>query len=370
MQRSGTTLFDKLLASHPRLSVLSQPFPLLFVEAKRSFLRTLGDGDALYPLGDLFLESRYRPEDLAAYLAAQSFDGTALAPIFAMMDGFPGQYTPFDPERLAQVLESLEPSDLAGVAARLYRAFAHRPEAVLYGGKETTCEELLPHLLDRGFRCLLVLRDPRDVLASLAHGEGRRHGGRLKPTLFNLRQWRKSVAFALHLEEHPRFLWLRYEDLVIHRPDETLDRVARFLGIEPFPEAVLSGGLRDQSGRAWTGNSSHGARSSLDASSVGTYRDLLPPAVVRYAEAACGPEMRWLGYEASVRMDEATKILRSFADPYGGERPELAAYEPAACAGAELKRLTRLAEPASSGSRPWFLFEDVHDRLRGAFLPA
>ncbi|HYG65834.1 MAG TPA: sulfotransferase, partial [Thermoanaerobaculia bacterium] len=220
MQRSGTTLLDKLLAGHPRLSVLSQPFPLLFVEAKRSFLRTLGERDASYPLGDLFLETRYRPRDLAAHLAAQRLDGTALAPLFAVMESFSGQYTRFAPARTAEVLAGLEPGDLAAVAAQIYRALAHRPGAILTGGKETTCEELLPYLLDRGYRCLLVLRDPRDVLASLAHGEGRRHGGRLKPTLFNLRQWRKSVAFALHLEDHPGCLWLRYEDLAA-RPAET-----------------------------------------------------------------------------------------------------------------------------------------------------
>jgi hypothetical protein len=369
MQRSGTTLLDKLLASHPRLSVLSQPFPLLFVEAKRSFLSTLGKSDAPYPLGDLFLEKRYRPEDLAAYLAARRLDGTALAPIFPAMEHFSGQYTRFAPERIAALLGGLEPGDLAAVAAQLYRALAHRPGALLCGGKETTCEELLPYLLDRGYRCLLVLRDPRDVLASLARGEGRRHGGRLKPTLFNLRQWRKSVAFALHLADHPGFLSLRYEDLVA-RPAETLDRVARFLGIEPFPEEILSGGLRDQSGRAWTGNSSHGARSGLETSSVGTYRELLPPDVVHYAEAACWPEMRALGYEASLRLREVPQVLRSFADPYGDERPELAAYQPAAGAGAEVERLLRLPEPATTASGLWFLFEDVHDRLRAAVSAA
>ena len=38
MERSGTTLLDRLLASQRHLSMLSQPFPLLFVETKRAFL--------------------------------------------------------------------------------------------------------------------------------------------------------------------------------------------------------------------------------------------------------------------------------------------------------------------------------------------
>ena len=57
-QRSGTTLLEKVLASQPGISMLSQPFPLLFVEVKRAFLRSLGNDDP-YPLGHLFRERRY-----------------------------------------------------------------------------------------------------------------------------------------------------------------------------------------------------------------------------------------------------------------------------------------------------------------------
>jgi hypothetical protein len=96
-------------------------------------------------------------------------------------------------------------------------------DAAYVGGKETLWEEMLPFLLERGAAGVIILRDPRDVLASLNHGRGAEYGGRLKPTLFNIRNWRKSAAFALHLERHPRFLWLRYEDLVT-RPREVLDR--------------------------------------------------------------------------------------------------------------------------------------------------
>ena len=223
MQRSGTTLLGKLLDNHGRLSLLSQPFPLLFVEIKRRFLRHLGAADTPYPLGDLFLEDRYREENLRTFLADLNLSRSDLHQL-CDCTGYSGQYTRFSAERLNEALGRVEPGNAALVLAQLYRWLAAQDEADWFGGKETLWEEFLPFLLDNGFAAILVLRDPRDVLASLNHGRGADYAGRVKPTLFNVRNWRKSVAYALHLEQQPRFLWLRYEDLV-HRPDECLGRI-------------------------------------------------------------------------------------------------------------------------------------------------
>jgi hypothetical protein len=369
MQRSGTTLLEKLLCNHPRISILSQPFPLLFVEVKRRFLRHLGAAGTRYPLGNLFLETGYGAEDLRAFLASLSLGVSDLRALFDEMTGFSGQYTRFAPERSQEALDRLEPGDLASVLAQLYRSLAHRPEADWLGGKETLWEELLPFLLERGFTCLLVLRDPSDVLASLNHGRGPEHGGRWKPTLFNLRNWRKSAAFALHLERHPRFLWLRYEDLVA-RPRESHDRIAARLGVEPFAEKLFADGVRGQDGRLWEGNSSHGARRGIDPSSIGGHRELLPPGVARYVAAACWPELRCLGYPVDLEWAEVPEVLRGFSDPYEVSRPELSDYaDGAARAAEELRRYELLEEGGGNETRPFFLFEDVFDRLRGA-VPA
>src|SRR5687767_3134087 len=91
MQRSGTTLLERMLG------LLSQPFPLLFVEAKSDFLRGLGRSGVRYPLGHLFLEDGYRPEDFHRHLEELRFDGARLQRIFEEMQGFSGQYTRVDP---------------------------------------------------------------------------------------------------------------------------------------------------------------------------------------------------------------------------------------------------------------------------------
>jgi hypothetical protein len=350
MQRSGTTLLDKLLHAHPQVSLLSQPFPLLFVDAKRAFLENLGAVEQ-YPLAPLFLESRYRPADFTRFLARFFWNAERLAGLFAKMEGFAGQYHRWDETLLAEHLPSLDGADLATVVTRLCQAAA---PAEICGIKETTCEEFLPYFLERGYG-LLLLRDPRDVLASLNGGRGEAFAGKRKPTLFNLRQWRKSVAFALALEGHPRFLALRYEDLVT-RPQEQLDRIAQVLGIVSEFDADLPD---------WAGNSSHVVHRGIGTGSVGTYSARLSPEVIAFVEAACHPEMHLLGYEISLRPEDAPAVLRSFEDPWVGERPELAGCDTPASREQEVRRLELLAEPEGD-PQPWFLFPEVHAALRAA----
>ena len=372
MQRSGTTLLEKLLSNHSRISILSQPFPLFLVELKRRFLRGLGEPAAPYPLGDLFLEARYDAEDVRRFFADLSLTASDVREIFAGTTGFTGQYTRFAPEQIGRVLATLEPGDPASILAQLYRSLAHKPDADYVGGKETLWEEMLPFLLGEGAAGVIILRDPRDVLASLNHGRGAEHGGRLKPTLFNIRNWRKSAAFALHLQDHPRFLWLRYEDLVT-RPREVLDRLATFLDVEPFADRLFSEGIRDQSGQLWLGNSSHQPHRGIDASSVASHRETLPPDVTRYVDATCWTELRRLGYETDVEWAEAPGVIRGFADPYEVTREELRGFagDPSRAAE-ELRRCALLNHGSHDGNkdeaRRFFLFEDVFAQLR-AVLP-
>jgi hypothetical protein len=212
-------------------------------------------------------------------------------------------------------------------------------------------------------RGILILRDPREILASLNYGEGNRFAGHRKPTLFNIRNWRKSVAFALHLDGHPGFHWLRYEDLV-EQPWLVLDRLTRFLGIEPFERDVFAHGIRDQEGRIWRGNSSHGAVVGINPSSVGRYRELLPPSVMAFVEATCYPELQYLGYPLTIPHSERTAVIERFKDPYKVERADLADYLPNARNIAdELARLALLEGVASGSVREFCLFDRIPSLL-------
>ncbi len=307
-QRSGTTLLEKLLGAQDAVSMLSQPFPLLFAEAKRQFL----GGSDPYPLGHLFRESRYAPEEFAAFLRAWRTTSEELEELFASMESYSGQYTRFTPEQRREAFAQITSEhDFADVVRVLDHALS-RKEARWFGSKETICEEYVPYLLDRGFRCAIILRDPRDLLASLNYGRGREFGGELKPTLFNVRSWRKSVAFALAMDAHPRFAHCKYEDLVLH-PMGELSRIADALGLGAV---MVSEEIRDADGEIWRGNSSHGEHRGVDSSSVGIHRDVLPPDVAAFVEATCLPELQRLGYETTMNRADAIRSIETFAEPY------------------------------------------------------
>lgn len=365
MQRSGTTLLEKLLCNHPRLSVLSQPFPFFYVEGKRSFLQSLGHDDP-FPLGTGFDEGRYEAADLERFLAGFRPGKAMLRAWFAAMEGYSGVKTQHDPAQLTAAIDAAAEAPFFEAAAILYRRLAHRPEAELYGGKEIQCEELIGPMLAVGWKVLAIIRDPRDVIASLNTGRGQDWGGTVKPTLFNIHNWRKSVAHCLRAENAGGFAWIRYEDLVAD-PIVALGPAFRALGVSPFGPDQLAGGIRDQSGRLWSGNSSHSEFDSVSTGSVGGYQGRLPPPVIRLIEATCYAELRLLGYPVSLQRCDSAAAIREFREPWSIERDHLRDYgHDGDYLAAELRRVELLESAPIAESRRYFLFPEVHERLRRA----
>jgi hypothetical protein len=365
-QRSGTTLLQKLLDAQDHISLLSQPFPLLFVEVKRAFLNTLGDEDPL-PLGHLFLERRYTSHTLTGYLRDWRTCRSDLLSLFERMDSYSGQYTRFPPKQLEEALSYvLDSDDFVSIVAKLERHLALAKGTPWVGSKETLCEEFVPTLLERGFRCVIIIRDPRDVVASLNHGRGQEFGGLVKPTLLNVRNWRKSIAFALAMETQPGFHWCLYEDLV-ENPVRELSRLAAAIGIE---RVFIPHEIRDSGGIVWRGNSSHHEHEGVVTSSVGAYRHVLPHEVSEFVEAACLPELLLLGYETALTREAAVRVLTQYREPYEIKRAGTAgdAATPINLAF-EAQRLERVTQPVSDESELWFLFSSVHARLRKALRP-
>ena len=368
MPRTGTTLVDKLLSLHPRAQVLSQPLPLLYVHVKRTFLESRaapGARDPLalrYPLNDLLGPRHYPPAEFTEFLETLRLSRELCREALEEMVPFDGQYT--KPRHPFRVLDGYRPASLHDFVHRYLRGLVSAGGLRVVGSKETSCEEFIPYLLRRGARVIAVLRDPRDVLTSLNHGRGRRFGGRRKPLLFNLRQWRKSVAFALAMAPAPGFLSLRYEDLV-RDPSTVAARVTDFLGLDRFEPRVFDSDLRTQSGEIWHSNSSHRPATRIQADSVGRYRRHLSPDTDRVVQALCFAEMRALGYPLDVDADEVAPILDGYRDDQPLERPTLAPY-----VWSEQRRreeTSRWRKLRDGELEPaWFLFEAAFSRLARA----
>jgi hypothetical protein len=111
-----------------------------------------------------------------------------------------------------------------GVTSREERIWRRMPhgERVLV----TKCpgeERFAPPLLkfDRDLWFIFMLRDPRDLLVS-------EHGSEPGRYWSNLRTWYEALAVYEAMKDHPRFITVRYEDLV-RTPDEVQQDLLRRL---------------------------------------------------------------------------------------------------------------------------------------------
>ena len=359
--RSGTTLVEKLVHALPGACVGSQPFPFLYYDVKRAFLRERGIDDARYPLGHLFGEDRYRPEDFVAFLSGYRLTRESVAASFAAMRGYNGWQLPAMAERARDVHE--------GSFAEVYRALCDglpsilgREASRLLGAKEVFCEEYVPYFLGEGISVVLVLRDVRDVLASLKFGRGANYGDPDLPLLHIVRQWRKSVAFALEFAGLPGFQVVRYERLVASSQRE-FDQLARDLGSPPAAPGAFDS-LRDQNGRSWEGNSSFAPMQGISRDAVGRYASTLPATWLAAVESLCGPEMAAIGLdptEVSGGADMAETLERVAKETsLVGPGAPLAAEIDAEC---QRSHMLERADASEADQRRWFIFPRAYQRL-------
>ncbi len=93
-------------------------------------------------------------------------------------------------------------------------------------GDEELASLLLP--LDRHLWVVFMLRDPRDVVVSEHGQEPGKHWS-------NLRVWRQALKVHAKMKDHPRFIVVRYEDLVT-APDAMQRQLVRRM---PFLKPIV-----------------------------------------------------------------------------------------------------------------------------------
>lgn len=315
MLRSGTTLVQKMLDNHPEISVAYQPAFSRFVECKHRFLARKGIR-TVFPLEHRFDDSMYSQQEFDRYLCEE----------------YSGQHW-------SELLPAVE-----GTRAS--------------GSKEVLCEEFIPAFLTDKIHVLHLVRHPADVIKSLSYGRAKEFAGELRPLLFDLRNWRKSVGYAIHCSDHSHYQLVRFEDLLNYQASD-YDRIFQWLGVERKAENLLAGPLRDHEGKVWSGNSSF-----ADSSERHTIH--LPAATRDYIETVCFPEMRYceylnrehVPYDAGrlEEYEELSQITRGeFPSDYSTSKVNIAR---------EIERLDYLCDHESEYSARHFFSERVFRRLK------
>ncbi|MEM8961412.1 MAG: sulfotransferase [Acidobacteriota bacterium] len=279
--KSGTTLVQALLDSHPQLAV----FPLEPYVFGRLVLPTLGkSAEDRRAHATTFLRKLH--EHPLGWLAEIPFDELDTT-YRRHVEAAGGDYRAYHAGLV------LAWAELTGIdTSRLRRWVEKTPEYEKYA------DYVFAQWPDA--RMLHVMRDPRDNFGSYKRFRIKHHPHRRAVAADSFaRRWRESERLARRnlTRFGSRYRILRYEDLV-HDPATRLGELADFFGIDLDP-ALEQPTL---AGRPWGGNSMHGERfTGIDTSSVGRWRSTLDEATVTALEARLATPMRRLGYELTTR---------------------------------------------------------------------
>ncbi|MBK1686098.1 sulfotransferase family protein [Rubrivivax gelatinosus] len=267
--RSGTTLLQYMLRSHPALSIPS------------------GESHFIVPL--------MRNETGFGDLATE--DGVQR--VLAWMRGFNRSFIEtdlhglrFDERELAQRFVAEGRHTMRDIVTGLFEANAAGEGKPRWGDKTPYYVLHMPRLLAwwPDARFIHIVRDGRDVALSLFA----RGGFGVHNMFYAARYWQQYVDTG-HDDGEQRvpagqYLELRYEDLIAD-PSATLRRVCDFLGIV-FDEALL-----DFRKPMTEGGDTPLLRQPPRADNAGKWRASMTSRQISVFERAAGPTLRRMGYE-------------------------------------------------------------------------
>lgn len=368
MARSGTTLLDKLLHMHDDLCVHSQPFPLLFSGIKEKFLFE-NSIDHIYPLETYFKAPHDHLENFEVFLKDREISKEEIIELLVDMRDYSGQtYHVFsDQENFEYFTNSRFIGVMKNMTEVLMR-YCMKNQPAYAGFKEIYIEEYLPFILrnDPDAKAIIVTRDVRDVINSLNHGDFSTFSGLRRPILYDIRNWRKSIAFGIHLEnEFPNFKCIRYEDLVTD-PISVLNDISDFLGVVDFDPQWFNDGINDQFGNVWKSNSSFEGVKFISSKNVGRYKENLSKETVSYLESVCKPELSIMGYEQPPISSDPERFITDFREPHEIIRERFKGNYTENGAKEEIHRLKllKMDDVPIPVVKEHFLFEDVHRRFQ------
>lgn len=264
--RSGTTLFSQILDGHSRVAMYheSHYYPIFRTE--------------LHRYGDLKISRNLKRliDDVREVTRVQGF---------------------ITPPSTNDFLDILREPTFEGVFVALLRLYAEKQGKPRYGDKTPGHHTYLAEILGKfDGPVIYILRDPRDVVASIQKAFGTSLDG-------SIRIW--NHAFNDYRKFSSRVHLVRYEELVT-QPRKTVEAACAYIGesLEPemfnfferIPQRLTKRPIFKKLTR------------QLDQESVGAYRGLAPEAVKRI-EACCAEGMEALGYPFSAA------VVKSVAMP-------------------------------------------------------
>ncbi len=276
--RAGTTMVRLLLNSHPAIAVPAETwfFPVILLRA-----RQFGDFST--------------PQQVEAFArAVAGATAETLRPV--------AQVFGVSAEELAEAVQAAGARCYADGFWAFLDLLARREGKALWGEKTPYYSAWLEKL-GRAYpngRFLAMVRDPRDVVASL---QGIDWGRKTYPTLADggLR-WRYAMDGIEKARAGlgDRLMTVRYEELVAD-PEAGARAMCEFLGVPFAPEMMRFHETADRAMPPGVDGWHSRVKQPINASRVGLWRQRFTPEDVGMIELAAGPSMSAWGYEPEGR---------------------------------------------------------------------
>lgn len=306
MGRSGTTLLDKLLSNHPNIDVLSQPFPLIYTEIKSAFLKSKNI-NKYYVLNDNPFNQDYDIDEFINFISSFKISYLRLLELFTKMHSYSGQTT-----KIKSNISFNTSYSFIELFNHLNRTNSNKEHIHYIGSKEIMCEEFIPFFIENKTKIIVIVRNPKDIVASINYPQNEKYLGDKKPTLFILRNWIKSIDFIRKFKSNESFFYTKYEDLVLN-PYKTLNHITAFLDIEKYERDHFEKGIFDRDGKLWKANTSFDINTSfISSKSIGSYKNILSNEEINYIESICKRELLFMDYKFDTQPNDY--IITNFRD--------------------------------------------------------
>jgi hypothetical protein len=166
-------------------------------------------------------------------------------------------------------------------------------DADIVGIKTTNEDVYLNDFLKHGFRLLIMVRDPRDILIS---SKNRFAWHNVYNTIYKISEVLKNYT---RIKENKNVLIVKYEDLMRH-PQKVMGAVAEFLGISDDFKYDLEF-LKSRNHYVFKNNSSFGDISKLfDTKGIDRWKSYKESGEVKAANVILKKELSAFGYENGV----------------------------------------------------------------------
>jgi len=320
MFRSGTTFLARILNTHSKI-VLAADILIEFIKAFRNEVYFINNITIDFPSRPLESNFKLQHKVIANQIENGNFELKLQFTNLSELTAKTKKYALTFSELYSNNLELLKGSNYFEIFNQLLntidKTYGKEGSTVL-GFKSAWSEQFVPTFLNQfpqKGKVLFIIRDPRGVIASNYFQGDTRY-----PLEFLVRQWRKSVCYAILyskiLEKYrDKCLMIKYEDLVSD-PKFTIQKITQFLNLQFEADLLDPSKFKNGKNEEWQQNTSYGEpQGKFNKSSMEKWKNVLNANIQRFIEHTCFPELKLLNFRTKfVNIDNIQDEI-----PYPGD---------------------------------------------------